>query len=74
MAVDDHFFNDPDTAPTILENIRGTYGGPLKLAEDYMVWNVTEDNIRARKISYSEDVWASPAPQPPPPVDREKTK
>lgn len=74
MAVRYHFFNDHDTAPTILEKSHGTYHGTLKLAEDYMVWNVTEDNIRARKITYSGDLWASPAPQPPPPVDREKTK
>ena len=74
MAVAYHFFNDPDTAPKILEGIRGTYDGPLTLAEDYMVWNVTKDDIRVRKISYNEDVWPPPAPQPPPPVDRENTK
>ncbi len=37
MAVAYHFFNDPDTAPPILEGIRSTYDGPLTLAEDYMV-------------------------------------
>ena len=42
MAVAYHFFNDPDTSPAILEGIRSTYDGPLTLAEDYMVWNITK--------------------------------
>jgi ribonuclease Z len=74
MAVAYHFFNDPDTAPKILEGVRSTYDGPLTLAEDYMVWNVTKDDIKVRKISYNEDMWPPPAPQPPPPVDRSITK
>ena len=48
MAIAYHFFNDPDTAPPILEGIRSTYDGPLSLAEDYMVWNVTKEDIRVR--------------------------
>jgi len=74
MAVAYHFFNDPDTAPSILEGVRSTYDGPLTLAEDYMVWNVTKDDIRVRKVAYNEDMWPPPAPQAPPPVDRSITK
>ena len=74
MAVAYHFFNDPDTAPAILEGIRSTYDGPLTLAEDYMVWNITADTITNRMISYNEDAWPPPAPQAPPPVDRSITK
>ncbi len=74
MAVAYHFFNDPDTSPAILEGIRSTYDGPLTLAEDYMVWNITKDEIRNRMISYNEDAWPPPAPQAPPPVDRSITK
>ena len=74
MAVAYHFFNDPDTAPAILEGIRSTYDGPLTMAEDYMVWNITADTITNRMISYNEDAWPPPAPQAPPPVDRSITK
>lgn len=74
LAVAYHFFNDPDTAPPILEGIRSTYDGPLSLAEDYMVWNVTKDDIRVRMAAINEDVWPPPAPQAPPPVDRSITK
>ena len=74
MAIAYHFFNDPDTAPPILEGIRSTYDGPLSLAEDYMVWNVTKDAIRVRMAAINEDVWPPPAPQAPPPVDRSITK
>ena len=74
MAVAYHFFNDPDTAPKILEGVRSTYDGPLTLAEDYMVWNVTKDDIRVRKVAFNEDMWPPPAPNPPPPVDRSITK
>jgi ribonuclease Z len=70
MAVAYHFFNDPDTAPPILEGIRSTYDGPLTLAEDYMVWNITKDEIRNRMIVYNEDAWPPPGANPPPPVDR----
>ncbi len=74
MAIAYHFFNDPDTAPPILAGIRSTYDGPLSLAEDYMVWNVTKDEIRVRMAAINEDVWPPPAPQAAPPVDRTITK
>jgi len=74
MAVAYHFFNDPDTALPILEGIRSTYDGPLSMAEDYMVWNITKDEIRTRMAAVNEDVWPPPAPQAPPPVDRSITQ
>ena len=74
MAVAYHFFNDPDTAPKILEGIRSTYDGPLTLAEDYMVWNITKDEIRNRMIAYNADAWPPPGAKPPPPVDRSITQ
>ena len=74
MAVAYHFFNDADTSPAILEGIRSTYDGPLTLAEDYMVWNITKDEIRTRMISYNEDAWPPPGAKAPPPVDRSITK
>lgn len=57
MAVAYHFFNDFDTTPDIEKRIRTTYDGPLSLSTDYMVWNITKDNIRVRMAIYDEDVW-----------------
>ena len=40
--------------------IKQTYDGPLTLANDMMVWNVTKDDIRVRSIVYEEHVWSPP--------------
>ncbi|HBH28580.1 MAG TPA: hypothetical protein DDX99_07010 [Desulfofustis sp.] len=61
MAVAYHFFNDFDTAPDITQRIRSTYDGPLSLATDYMVWNITKETVRVRMAAVDEDVWP---PQP----------
>lgn len=60
MAVAYHFINDFDTAPNILMGIRSTYDGPLTLAKDMLVWNVTKDEIRVREVVYNENVWTAP--------------
>jgi ribonuclease Z len=65
MAVAYHFFNDWDTAPDIEQRIRTTYDGPLSLSTDYMVWNITKDDIRVRMAVVDEDVWPpQPSEQP----------
>jgi len=61
LAVAYHFFNDWDTVPDIEQRIRSTYDGPLSLSTDYMVWNITKDEIRVRMAIVDEDVWP---PQP----------
>ncbi len=65
MAVAYHFFNDFDTSHSIHERVRSTYDGPLSLAEDYMVWNITRDDIRVRLAAFDEDVWPPPATEKP---------
>lgn len=73
MAVAYHFFKDFDTTPQVYDRIRKTYDGPLSLAEDYMVWNVTKDEIRTRLAEVDHHTWAPPGtrpPQPPKPEDR----
>ena len=73
MAVAYHFFNDFDTQPGINDRIRSTYDGPLSLAIDYMVWNITKEEIRVRMAVVDEDVWPPPAtgePQVPDPNQR----
>jgi ribonuclease Z len=69
MAVGYHFFNDFDTAPLVLEDVRKTYDGPLALATDYMVFNITKDDIRVRMAAIDEDIWPQPATQPKLPPD-----
>jgi len=69
MAVAYHFFKDFDTTAAINDRIRSTYDGPLSLAEDFMVWNVTKDDIRVRMAVVSEEVWPPPASEKPMPPD-----
>ena len=65
MAVAYHFFNDFDTQPEINDRIRTTYEGPLSLATDYMVWNITKNDIHVRMAIVDEDVWPPPATEEP---------
>ena len=69
MAVGYHFFNDFDTQPSVLRDIRRTYDGPLALATDYMVFNVTKDDIRVRMAAIDEDIWPQPSTIPLVPPD-----
>ena len=61
MAVGYHVFNDFDTQPQIMSEIRQTYDGPVELAIDYMVFNVTKDKIRVRMAVVDEDIWPLPS-------------
>lgn len=65
MAVAYHFFKDFDTTPAIYDRIRTTYDGPLSLAEDFMVWNITKDKITTRMAVVEEATWAPPTTRPP---------
>ncbi len=64
LAVAYHFFNDFDTGTAVYERIRKTYDGPLSLANDFMVWNVTKDDIRIRMAVTEEATWAPPLGAP----------
>jgi ribonuclease Z len=59
-AVAYHFFKDFDTTAAVNDRIRKTYDGPLSLAEDFMVWNITKDEIRVRMAAVEEHTWAPP--------------
>ena len=74
LAVAYHFFNDFDTSTAVYERIRKTYAGPLSLANDYMVWNVTKDDIRVRMAHADEATWSPPlgAPAKAPSLDDRK--
>jgi ribonuclease Z len=64
IAIGYHFQNDFDTEPVAREAIRQTYDGTLALAQDYMVFNVTKDDIRVRMSAIDEDIYPPPAQKP----------
>jgi ribonuclease Z len=69
LAVGYHFFNDFDTVPLVLRDIRRAYDGPLALAVDYMVFNITRDDIKVRMAAVDEDIWPQPSTIPLVPPD-----
>lgn len=70
-AVAYHFWKDFDTTGPVLESIRTTYDGPLSLAEDYMVWNVSKEGIRERMTAFDEHSGNPPLAYPAIPVKPE---
>lgn len=56
-AVAYHFFNDADTRYAIYEAVRETYDGPLSMATDMMVWNITRDAVTERMGVSTDDSW-----------------
>jgi ribonuclease Z len=57
LAVVFHFFNDFDTGTEIEREIRKHYDGPLALAQDLMVFNVTPGDVRVRLAVTATHVW-----------------
>ena len=73
MAVSYHFFNDFNTRYDIYARVRSTYQGPLVLAKDMLVFNITKENIQVREIVAPAAVWppaAGKAAEPPDPTIR----
>ena len=69
-AVAYHFFNEEATRYAIYDAIRQTYGGPLSMADDMMVWNVTRDRIRERMAVSADNAWDVAGPTRPPLPDK----
>jgi len=67
-AVAYHFFNEEATRYGVFQAIRKTYDGPLSMATDMMVWNVTKEWVEERMAVSTDDAWsvAGTAQQPPP--------
>jgi ribonuclease Z len=70
-AVAYHFWKDTDTTGPVLESIRTTYDGPLSLAGDYMVWNVSKEGTRERMTAFDEHSVNPPLAYPAMPVSAE---
>jgi len=65
-AVAYHFFNEESTRYDIYEGIRETYDGPLSLANDLMVWNITRKGVTERMAIITEEAWSVPGTKRPP--------
>ncbi len=64
LAVGYHFQNDFDTLPLMLSEARKTYDGPVVFALDYMVFNITKEDIKVRMSAVDEDIFPEPATRP----------
>ena len=62
------YHHQRELARSVEEGIRQTYAGPLSLAVDLMVWNITKDKITERMAVVTPDANVVPGPsrQPPP--------
>ena len=56
MAVAFHTVLLPNIQQGMFEGIRKTYDGPLAIANDLMVWNVTEDTVTMREAVFPDRV------------------
>jgi ribonuclease Z len=65
-AVAFHFFNEESTRYAIYEGVREVYDGPLSMATDMMVWNITKDKITERMAVSPDNAWSVPGAKPPP--------
>lgn len=72
-AIAYHFFNEEGTRYGIYDGIRETYSGPVSLATDNMVWNITKDKITERMTVSPDQAWATAGPTPPPPPPKAGT-
>jgi ribonuclease Z len=54
LAVGYHSVQSPENNAAIMDGVRKTYDGPLALARDLMVINVTKDNIVVRMAAIDE--------------------
>lgn len=66
QAVAYHFFNEEGTRYAIYEGVRETYDGPLSMATDNMVWNITKDKITERMAVSTDNAWALAGARRPP--------
>ena len=69
-AVAYHFLNEEGTRYKLYDNIRETYSGPLSMATDMMVWNVTKEKITERMAVSTDEAWGVPGEAIPPPREK----
>jgi ribonuclease Z len=59
MAIAYHFIYEVRTYDEVFSEIRTAYDGPLTLARDLLVWNVTKDEITVREAVLPDITWPS---------------
>ena len=64
-AIAFHWFNEEGTRYNQFEGIRSTYDGPLSMATDMMVWNITKEKIIERMAVSTDEAWDVPGPGKP---------
>jgi ribonuclease Z len=72
LGVGYHYFVNDDTVDPFFDGITSTYDGPLALAQDLMVINITPDQIVTRMGETDLLSWTPPAPStdgPPPDLE-----
>jgi len=57
MAVAYHYWNHRDIEFEIFQGVRSTYDGPLTMADDLTIMNVTKDHIEVRDVTFNHDSW-----------------
>ncbi|MBK5966966.1 hypothetical protein CCR95_23575 [Thiocystis minor] len=57
LAVATHFQAEDDTMVPAFDNLRTWYAGPVTIATDLMVFNVTRTQIRQRRAAISDYTW-----------------
>ena len=62
------YHSNEELLPSVRMGVRETYGGPLSIAEDMMVWNITKDKVIERMAVSPDRAWpvSGPTVQPPP--------
>jgi ribonuclease Z len=65
LGVGTHFFTNDYTIDPAFEGIVSEYSGPVVIAQDLMVINVTPEQIVTRMAKTDLLSWAAPAPRPP---------
>jgi ribonuclease Z len=74
LALGYHSVQSPDNNAAIMDGVRKTYDGPLALARDLMVINVTRETIKVRMATVDEYVLPPDVTQAYKDADRSKNK
>ncbi|WP_282170939.1 guanitoxin biosynthesis MBL fold metallo-hydrolase GntH [Ruegeria atlantica] len=73
-AIAYHTFADFDIAPDTIAAIRMTYDGPLTLAQDMLVWNISAESVTVREVIGSDNPLPVAPPTPAGPPDPSERK
>lgn len=69
LGVPDHIFVNDDTIEPIYSELTSAYDGPIVIAQDLMVINVTPEQITTRMADYDPAPWPVQSKEEAPPLD-----